>query len=187
MTDNIKLLESIHTLVSQMNDKINNLESKINNLESKISVLDNKISGSIDNIEKNIESSTVKNMPIRNFKKEKIELEDIVVRKLLERTTIGADFELFKLMYLNVDKELYPIKRIDNDYYYWNNGFYKDGECEQIKLIISSNLRHCYFKVNKYDEGKENSDKFIKNQEHIDLLKDDKYQMRLIEYISKRL
>ena len=172
MTDN-KLLESIHLLVIQMNDKITNLESKITNLES---TFDNK---------KN--ESNQKNMPIRTFKKEKIEVDDNIVKKLLERATIGGDFELFKVMYLNVEKELYPIKRIDNDYYYWNNGFNKDSECEQIKIIISSNLRHCYFKVNKYDEGKENSDKFIKNQEHIDMLKDDKYQMKLIEYIYKRL
>ena len=82
---------------------------------------------------------------------------------------------------------MYPIKRVDNDYCYWNNGFHKDEDCEYIKSVISSNLRHCYFKVNKYDESKENSDKFIKNQEHIDMLKDEKYQMKLVEYIYKRL
>ena len=176
----IELLHSILNMMSLLNDKIDSLDKRVLKL-------DNKIIDSIDNIEKNIESKNVKNMPIRNFKKEKFELEDSTVKKILERASINGDYDMFKLMYLNVDKELYPIKRVDNEYHYWNNGFYKDIDCEHIKSVISSNLRHCYFKVNKYDECKENSDKFIKNQEHIDKLKDDKYLMKVVEYIYKRL
>mgnify|MGYP003947674895 CR=1 FL=1 len=180
MTDNTELLQSIYKLVLCMNDKIDNLESRID-------ILDEKMNNYISAIDKKIESKNVKNMPIRNFTKEKFDLDDTVVKKILERASIGGDYDLFKLMYLNVDKELYPITCVSNEYCYWINGFHKDVDCEHIKSIISSNLRHCYFKINKYDESKENSDKFIKNQEHIDKLKDDKYLMKLIEYIYKKL
>ena len=168
------LLQSIYNLNYSMIQKIDELNSKIEILEFKV-----------DNISNN-KTIILNNNQIIPFKKEKFDLNDDIVRKLLERTNIQGDYEMFKLMYLNTDKNLYPIKKtLNNDYQYWYNEGW-NSDIDYIKSVLSSNLRHCYLKINIYDMYKENSDKFIKNQEHIDNLSDDKYLTKLIEYIYKK-
>ena len=182
--------DKIYELLLSVSDKLTTIESNILNLNIRLNIVEekfNKVDNTIGTIGKNIESKNIKSGPIRNFKKEKFVLDEKMVKKLLERNSMGADYELFKNMYLNVDKELYPIQISNNDYLYWNNGFIKDVESEYIKSVISYNLRYCYLKVNKYDTSKENSDKFIKHQEHIDKLNDTKYLTKLLETIVKRL
>lgn len=170
------LLNSIFLMNKNIYNKLNHLEDKFNNIEDKI---------------KNIESIICNyqlNNNISSFRKEKFELNDSIIKENLEKNNLSGDYEIFNLMYYKGTKESYPIKKLsENKYQYWNNNEWKDDNLDTIKTIIISNIRYCYLKVNKYDEYKENSDKFIKNQEHINKLSDNKYSNKLINYIFKKI
>tara|TARA_Y100000768_G_scaffold323341_1_gene259803 strand:- start:235 stop:765 length:531 start_codon:yes stop_codon:yes gene_type:complete len=173
-TDN--LLNSIYLMNKNIYEKLTKVEDKLNKLEDNIKVIESKIN--------NTSIINTRN----NFKKEKFEFEESIIKTFLEKNSLSGDFEMFQLMYYKESKESYPIKKIsDNKYQYWNNNIWNDDNLDSIKSILIYNIRYCYLKVNKYDDYKENSDKFIKNQEHINKLSDSKYVNKLLSYIFKKI
>lgn len=184
MTDDLiqSDLKSILGLITTMNKHILRLESKIDKLES------NKITPTSSVISSDTKPLNTETKP-RIFKKEKFDIDEDKVRGILEKANQAGDYEMFKIMYLKTEKFLYPIRKIKSDYQYWDGTDFKsDLDGEFIKSVITSNIRHCYVKVNKYsDMSIENADKFIKNQEHIEKLNDPKYMNKLFDNIFKKL
>lgn len=175
-------------LIVDMNNNIKRLETKIDKLETIISThcdIDPVIDQPI--VPVNDPNNYTKTPRI--FKKEKFDFDEDIVRKILEKSSQSGDFEIFKLMYTTNENSVYPLRKVKTDYQYWNgDNFISDPECEFIKSVLTSNIRHCYVRVNKYsDMNLENADKFIKNQEHIEKLNDPKYINKLVDNIFKKL
>ena len=57
-----------------------------------------------------------------------------------------------------------------------NNGIY-------IKNTIIKNIEQCYFKINIYENYKDNIDQLIKNQEYLNKLNEQKYGEKLLTKI----
>lgn len=173
--------------ITQMLKLIVDMNNNIKRLETKIDKLETIISTHCD-IGPVIGPNNYTKTP-RIFKKEKFDFDEDIVRKILEKSSQSGDFEIFKLMYTTNENSVYPLRKVKTDYQYWNgDNFISDPECEFIKSVLTSNIRHCYVRVNKYsDMNLENADKFIKNQEHIEKLNDPKYINKLVDNIFKKL
>ena len=98
---------------------------------------------------------------------------------------------MFKKMYIDpIAKEYYPIRHIKKKYQYWYDGHMIDDDSNgtYIKNTIIKNIEECYLNVNTYENYMDDMDQFVKNQEHINKLNEQKYKdkflLKIIQIIS---
>lgn len=127
----------------------------------------------------------------REIKNEYFEVDDIFIKKCLNMMNVHGEIKLFRKIYIDdVQKEYYPIRHIKKKIQYWNNGHMVDDDSSgnYVKNTILKNIEECYLRVNIYDNYSNNIDQFLKNQEHIKKLSEQKYKdkflLKIIEIIS---
>jgi hypothetical protein len=114
--------------------------------------------------------------------------ENKFVKKCLDMNSINGDIQLFKKMYIeNISKEYIPIRHIKKKFQYWINDHMKDDDTngEYIINVILKNIELCYMKINNTDNYGDDIDQFLKNQEHINKLNDNKYKEKIMSQIIK--
>jgi hypothetical protein len=85
----------------------------------------------------------------------------------------------------NIPKEYYPIRHIQKNLQYWLNNKMNDDDVNgtYIKNVILNNIENCYLKVNIFDNYENNMEQFLKNQEHINKLSENKYKDNFLNKI----
>jgi hypothetical protein len=188
----------------------NNLEQKIENLEEKIYNLENIILNLNLNFKKNEKIESCKNDEIiknmeetkniitslnnenvnenkyKDLKEESFNLDNNFVKSCLDSTNIQSDIKIFKKMYIdNIPKEYYPIRHIKKKFQYWCDNHMNDDDTNgsYIKNIILKNIEQCYLKINVFDNYTNDIDQFLKNQEHINKLSEEKYKDKFLSKI----
>ena len=142
-------------------------------------------------IEKTSNAKISNDSSIDNYmevKKEFFDIDEDFIKKCLDMNSIHGDIELFQKMYINtIPKEYYPIRHIKKKFQYWLDGHMNDDDsnASYIKNIILQNIEDCYLRVNNYDNYMDDMDQFLKNQEHINRLMEQKYKDKfLLKIIS---
>jgi len=137
-----------------------------------------------EKIDENVKSDGNKSS-IRELKIEDFNIDKTFIKKCIDMTNINGDILLFKIMYIdNVGKEYYPIRHIKKKLQYWNNNCMNDDDNgTYIKNTIIKNIEQCYFKINVYENYKNNVDQLIKNQEYLNQLNEQKYGEKLLNKI----
>ena len=172
---NNMLLEKDNKNIEAKNGEPKNLETK--HIENKN--VDSKIIEPII-----INSNNISNY--KEIKKECIDIDEEYIKDCLSSASLEGDILLFKKIYIdNIPKEYYPIRNIKKKYQYWLNNHMNDDDKNgtYIKETIIKNIEQCYLKVNTIDNY-ENIDIFIKNQDHIKKLDEQKYQDNFLLKIS---
>ena len=156
---------------------LENIQEDIIKIHTRIDTIDNKLLKSKNNIN------------IKELKKNKIELNDSIIKKHLEKNSLVEDFEIIKEIYFNGSHVRFPISLSNNQLQYWlNNQWNRDNADDYIADVLIGNLNSCYLRYNKFEKYANNTDLYIKNQEYISLIyKDDKYKQRLLKYLKKYL
>jgi hypothetical protein len=167
-------------------DIVNQSDSINHNNKNKI--LKDKISK--DKISKNniTENNSIINeesiiFNYKEIKRESYLLDVDFIKESLHMSNINGDIEIFKKVYINnIPKEYYPIRHIKKKIQYWLNGSMNDDDSigTYIKNTIIKNIEECYLRVNNYDNNINDIDQFLKNQEHINKLREDKYKDKLL-------
>lgn len=139
-------------------------------------------------ITKNNEKEKEKDKTINKYKdvvSETYDLDENYIKKCLNDGSIDSDIKIFKKMYIeNVPKEFYPIRNIRKKLQYWNNGHMNDDITgNYIKDTIVGNIEKCYMAVNNYNEYQDNVELFIRNQEYINRMSEQKYKERFLMMI----
>ena len=198
-----KFNEKIDLLITNikiLKNENNHLEEKIKNIISEdtniISIKkDDNIKSKInkDKIVKNESNHNLVNeeniaFNYKEIKKENYELDNNFIKESLDMSNLNGDIQIFKKIYIdNIPKEYYPIRHIKKKLQYWFNNTMNDDDSEgtYIKNTILKNIEECYLKVNNYDNYIDNIDQFLKNQEHISKLREEKYKDKfLLKIIS---
>ena len=188
-------MELIHAKLDIILEKLNNLE-KINNKnnnnnEKNNNNENNDIITTIKTIKSNtsFNSLNLTDNLKKTYKELKIEDFDIeyeFIKSCLLMNSVNGDIRLFKRMYIdNVSKEYYPIRHIKKKFQYWINDHMEDDNTngKYIKDTIIQNIERCYLKINTYENFGNNSEQFMKNQEHIDNITEQKYKDKFFTQI----
>ena len=187
--ENFELSNKIMKLLEKnvnLENKINELEDVIKNMNSE-SIIKKKITNvscNIKHIEKNndIELKSI----YKELKKEFFDLDESFVKECLTNTSLNDDIRMFKKMYIDgISKEYYPIRHIKKKLQYWCDGRMIDDDSNgtYIKTILLKNIEECYFKINQYENYVNNIEQFLKNQEHISKLSEQKYKDKFLQKI----
>jgi hypothetical protein len=127
-------------------------------------------------------------MLYKDLKIEDYDLDFDFIQKCLHGQSMQNDLKIFKKIYIdNVPCGYYSIRNIKKKYQYWLNGTMNndDDHGTYIKDTLSSNIYNCYLKINNYDNYAEDIDQFVKNQEYILNLNEQKYKDKLFAQIIK--
>jgi hypothetical protein len=200
------LIENLKTNNLNLEQKIDNLENKIDILEEKLDLLQNTIINSknnenitinneeiikkINNIEindKNINDKNIINYKYKELKEESFDLDYNFVKLCLDNANIDNDIKIFKKIYLeDIPKEYYPIRHIKKKFQYWYNGHMVDDDLNgtYVKNVILKNIENCYLKINVIENYSNDMDQFLKNQEHINKLSEEKYKDKFLSKIT---
>jgi hypothetical protein len=140
-----------------------------------------------------LNKDTIKNDTDNHFYKEvKVEtflhlnINKDFIKECLNMSNVNGDIKLFKKIYIdNILKEYYPIRHIKKKLQYWLNNHMNDDDTNgtYIKNIIFKNMETCYLKINIFDEYADNTEQFLKNQEHINKLSEQKYKDKFLTKI----
>lgn len=165
--------DKLKNLRKDYDEKISELKAGISKLEMEILLLKNSNG----------------NEKVKRELKDDVKCDPDIIRKHLDINSITSDFELFKILFIdNKEKSDYPIIYEKRSFKYWlNNEWNSDKGCEYIMKTITDIIRRLYFSVNKFDDYKGNLEKFIKNQTHIDKMKEKKYISSFIDKLKKLL
>lgn len=178
--------------IQESKNKISIIE-KDNILVNNNFTLKNKESCSKENLSSRDNNSILENNILfyKELKKEDIILDENFVKECLNVTNIKGDIKIFRKIYIdNIPKEYYPIRHIKKKYQYWYDGHMVDDETNgnYIKNTILKNIEECYLRINTYDNYLNDMEQFLKNQEHINKLSEQKYKdlflKKIIEIIS---
>lgn len=185
-------MELINSKLDLILEKINNLEKIYSNNNNNIindNINNNNINNDIIESIKTIKSNNTLNL-IDNLKKtykelkvEQFEIDNEFIKSCLLMNSMNGDIRLFKKMYIdNVSKEYYPIRHIKKKFQYWINDHMEDDNTngKYIKDTIIQNIEICYLKINTYENFGNNSEQFMKNQEHIDNITEQKYKDKFL-------
>lgn len=208
LDDNNKLLHRILSIIdSNYNNMSPNMETKKsdnsrNNIKNKINLGTiekdaNNISSEIEQKNINIEEINNKKKKNKNvsyykdIKRESITIDENIVKIHMDNCSLQSDVDLFKLIYIdNNYKEYFPIRHIKKKLQYWFDNKMNDDDTNgtYIKTTILKNIEELYLKINNYDNYTNNIEQFLKNQEHINVLMEEKYKdkflAKLIELIT---
>lgn len=162
--------------------QIDILNIEINLLKERISLLEKMEYKNDKNIKNVSETSLVlyEVNKIKPVKKEKIIINDSIVKEHLSSRNILVDAELLNKYYFeNVLKENICIKKNkNNEYVFWNGEEWLNDNGNNLKHILCFNLKKLYTKINTVEQFTNNSD-YLSNQEHINTLSQKKYQQHL--------
>jgi len=178
-----------------MNDNTNqytnqNTDNIFNTTDNYIDSISNSITNSIStSISTSITNSISNNNLIyKDLKLEDIELDIIFIKKCLHAQSLSSDLKIFKKIYIdNIPCGYYSIRNIKKKYQYWLNDKMNDDDDDgtYIKNTIVSNIYNAYLKINNYDNYADDIDQFVKNQEYILSLNEQKYKDKLFNHIIK--
>jgi len=162
-------------------------ESTINEM-NKIKYLTKQLSQDEPIMDEKIKKKNqlIKNPEYKDVKKEIFNIDIKIIKDCLNMNNQAGDIKLFKKMYIeNIPKEYYPIRHIQKNLQYWLNNHMNDDDSNgtYIKNVIISNIENCYLSVNIFDNYSDNMEQFLKNQEHINKLSENKYKDNLLNKI----
>jgi hypothetical protein len=195
-------IKSLESLIVELSDKINptnNIDTNndyIENIEyvekekikkkytKKDIIIEKKILNIDDDVDSDNNSYTGnKNFKYHDIKSENINVEDDFIKKCLHMGSLNGDIKLFKKIYVdNIPKEYYPIRNIKKTYQYWNNNHMNDddGNGTYIKNTILKNIERAYLKINTFENYSDDTEQFLKNQEHINNIMEEKYKDKFL-------
>jgi len=159
------------------NNEINKIKYLTKQLSEDEPIMDEKIKK---------KSQLIKNPEYKDVKKEVFNIDIKIIKDCLNMNNQSGDIKLFKKMYIeNIPKEYYPIRHIQKNLQYWLNNHMNDDDSNgtYIKNVIISNIENCYLSVNIFDNYSDNMEQFLKNQEHINKLSENKYKDNLLNKI----
>ena len=180
---------------SNLEQKIENLEERNSCLEEKIDNLENIILNFnkkeiVQEIPQVIVKEIIKEVTCENkykdLKEEFFDLDYDFVKSCLDNTNIQNDIKIFKKMYIdNVSKEYYPIRHMKKKFQYWRDEHMNDDDSNgnYIKNTVLKNIENCYLKINIFENYTNDMDKFLKNQDHINKLNEEKYKDKFLSKI----
>jgi hypothetical protein len=176
-------LESNELLNSNSNETFN--ETYIDSFNDSIKYLSsnnsNKKSVKQVNKTKKTSSSLYKEVRVEEFN-----IDTDFIKECLSQCCLDGDIKLFKKMYIDdVEKTHYPIRHIKKKYQYWFDNKMNDDDPNgtYIKNTVIQNIENAYLSVNIYHEDETEMDDFIKNQEHISKLSEQKYREQFMKKI----
>ena len=165
----------------QKNNSLNNIDNIYN---------ENIINENINNdviLKNNSSKEDIKNIfNYKELKRESFDLDNFFVKECLSNASLNDDIKMFKKMYIDdISKEHYPIRHMKKKFQYWCDGHMVDDDTNgtYIKNTILKNIEECYFKVNQYDNYTNDIEQFLKNQEHINKLSEQKYKDKFLQKI----
>ena len=156
-----------------------------NNTVNNTDIIFNNTNNYVDSISNSISSNS---LIYKDLKLEDIELDIIFIKKCLHAQSISSDLKIFKKNYIdNIPCGYYSIRNIKKKYQYWLNDKMNDDDDDgtYIKNTIVSNIYNAYLKINNYDNYADDIDQFVKNQEYILSLNEQKYKDKLFNHIIK--
>jgi len=204
----IKTIENIMNIkFEQINKNLYNLNSRMNGMNRDIEdikkyIYKKPIKKTVNIVNKKNDDNKNKDKPIKIVKINNLKSEQFIrdikienfnfdtkdVKKFLDLTNLISDTNFFKYIYLNnIKKEFYPIRNLDNKksyQYRLNNNWVDDTNGEYIKLTVMKNIQNCYLKTNQFNLYENNTEQFLRNQEHINELSDPKYQKKWLNNIK---
>lgn len=194
ITNNKKKIKKINVnecleTENKCNDVKQTFEEEISNNEiNKIKYLTKQLSEDEPIMDEKIKkkSQLIKNPEYKDVKKEVFNIDIKIIKDCLNMNNQSGDIKLFKKMYIeNIPKEYYPIRHIQKNLQYWLNNHMNDDDSNgtYIKNVIISNIENCYLSVNIFDNYSDNMEQFLKNQEHINKLSENKYKDNLLNKI----
>ena len=118
------------------------------------------------------------NYSYKDVKNEYFDLDKKFIKDCLNISSIHGDIKLFKKMYIDdIPKEYYPIRHIQKKFQYWcNECMNYDSNGEYVKNIILKNIEQCYMSINIYENYTNDIEQFLKNQDHINKMSEEKYK-----------
>jgi len=122
----------------------------------------------------------------KDIKLENFELDKNFTLKCLSMNNLNGDIKIFKKIYIdNISKEFYPLRHIKKKYQYWLDNHMNDDDKngKYIKETLIKNISMCYMKVNKLDNYNADMEQFLKNQEHINNMSEQKYMDKFLQKI----
>jgi hypothetical protein len=128
-----------------------------------------------------------KNLKYHDIKLEDINIDNDFIAKCLHTCSINGDVKLFKKIYIdNIPKEYYPIRNIKKTYQYWNNDHMNDDDSNgtYIKNTILKNIERAYLRINTFENYSNDTEQFLKNQEHINNIMEEKYKDKFLNKIT---
>jgi hypothetical protein len=175
--------------VKQIN--IENTENTVNLKKVKIINLTEKNINNNEDLEKTfseeiIESNNLLSLNYKDFRCESFILDTQFVKKCLDMNNINGDIILFKRLYIDdVPKEHYPIRHIKKKFQYWCDGHMNDDDNSgtYIKNTIIKNIEQCYLRINNDDNYGNDIEQFLRNQEHINKLTEQKYKDKILSKV----
>ena len=199
---NINPLESVNLDNIENTIKIVNLDNHVKqiNLDNSINTVNLKKVKIVNLTEKNItinnnedlqktspkeilESNNLLSLNYKDFKFESFILDIDFVKKCLNMNNINGDIMLFKKLYIDdIPKEYYPIRHIKKKFQYWCDGHMNDDDNNgtYIKNTIIKNIEQCYLRINNDDNYGNDIEQFLRNQEHINKLMEQKYKDKIL-------
>lgn len=160
-----------------------NEQNKIENHEIKEELKINDYKIKTDKYKKNENNIEFK---YKEIIEETYNIDDIFIKSCLDNGNILNDIKIFKKIYIDkIPKEYYPIRHMKKKLQYWNNNHMNDDDINgtYIKNTILKNIEKCYLKVNIYDNYSNNMEQFLKNQDYINTLRDEKYKDKFLSKI----
>ncbi len=122
----------------------------------------------------------------KDLKREMFNLDESFIKECLNLCSLQGDLKIFKKMYIDgVSKEFYPIRHIKKKIQYWLDNHMNDDDVNgsYVKNTIIKNIEDCYLAFNTFDNYENNVDQFLKNQEHINKLNEEKYKDKFLNKI----
>lgn len=187
------------------NDNNDNNDSSYNNNKVNYSILranhltsdsTKAVASLADTVNNNLEEGNNKKKKNKNkcyykeIKRESINIDQNIVKRCLDNCNLQSDVDLFKIIYTDTTyKEYYPIRHIKKKFQYWLDNKMNDDDTNgsYIKNTILKNIEELYLKINNYENYSSNIEQFLKNQEHINILMEEKYKDRFLAKIIETI
>jgi hypothetical protein len=174
------------SLLSPEINKVNLNTVKIVNLTDKNITLNSNQDLQKTFSEEITESDNLLSLNYKDFKSESFILDTNFVKKCLDMNNINGDIILFKRLYIDdIPKEYYPIRHIKKKFQYWRDGHMNDDDNSgtYIKNTIIKNIEQCYLRINNDDNYGNDIEQFLRNQEHINKLTEQKYKDKILSKV----
>jgi hypothetical protein len=171
--------------------KIKKVYKEINSLKKYIESLEEKIFLEINSIKK--KKNNVNNdgiiIPLKNkiFTDKEYSIKN--VSNILLAHDINSIIKVIKIIYLPTSEHVLPIKIMPKDgrksLYYFNEGWFVDDDNYVINTLCN-NIQKIFMNVNDPDNF-DNDDEFMKNQDFILKICDNKYKQLILKKIKEEL
>jgi len=172
--------------IQDLKEQFSVLSKQFDALKEKVKLIEIMLPKPIEEV---MESNDLNNN-IKTVRKERMNLDDKIVKEHLDEKNIKSDCQLlYKYYFEDVEKDLYPIKKSGNkknECIFWNGtDWIEDSGGNYLKDIFSNNLRKVYNKVNIISGTKDVE--HVSNHEYINNLSTKKYQSNLYDFFCEYL